>query len=471
MAPSTTVISSSAAAAAAVIAVEQQLSDAGLQSVRRVVEELRTVGQSRLWYQFGQVALGMQRHVGQLQATEQQKLIGIPLFATIVEMLMLPAVREINPVTSALLASSAATELATAGATTTTTTTTMGGDGGGDGVAMVSDVPPRSAVDDGTGVGVGVGVSGAGAAVQEDEEDDEEDDDDTGVKAAEALLWKFIESYRETTYSDPLGGQAIACLLACAARFKIGAREKETADSLLSQAKLLLDQSKVIVQRSVYAVFYEAVMAYRRAHGPAELFYEAAMSFFRIVPLTMLSQEEAVAHAKTVILSVLYAESFFDFNDLLGVDLMRILKGTKVSFLGDIVQACAEGDSAAVDAILLANQEVIEQDEELEGLSALETLHDKLPLIKLMNIVVRRELPCVMSYADVVDAIGIDQREVEILLFYAVSQGLFQVRIDQVSERVKFLGTRPVRLGVDDVTVLVDKLDEWVTAVNTLSTE
>ena len=364
--------------------------------------------EGRLWCQFGDAALTLQRRFGcethgTLAGPDAQPIRSV-FFATLFENIVEPAIREVNPVMTALLASSTALEL--------------------------------------------------------------------GHEAGEAFLQRVAAAFEDPTLHDPLRTQAVGCVYACMARIKIEWREKELADKLLSKAREALDASKILVHRSVYAVFYETVMTFHKAFGPAELYYAAAMSFLRVVPLKAMPKEEAVSHIKTIMLSAIVAENFYDFNELVSFDLVHVLAGSPVAFLDQLIRSFAEGDAKTVHAVIEREQDAIKNDPDLHVLAHMQVvIEDKLPILRLLSVVVKKELPCVMTYDEIVQELDISSAYVEILLFRAVSLQLCEVSIDQVDERVTFVGVRPMLLDTAGIKNLEKQTRLWVEAVEDVAHE
>jgi len=263
---------------------------------------------------------------------------------------------------------------------------------------------------------------------------------------------KFIERIGEKVKQNDEAAALVKVLVGNIKLHKYDKR-REVQDIIEEVEKMLNEIDGVSL---VHSHFYLLSSDLYRIDGKHAQFYRASLHYLGCTEHEELSMADQTKHAFFLSLAALLGEGVYNFGELLAHKILQSMKGTENEWLIDLLFAFNSGDVTKFRALKpkWSSQ---------PDLAAHETvLFEKVCLLCLMEMTFRREATQrVLSFQDIAKETTLPEEQVELLIMKALSQGLVQGRIDQVSGVVEMTWVQPRVLDKDQVKVMMKKIESW----------
>merc|ERR1719502_570012 len=181
-----------------------------------------------------------------------------------------------------------------------------------------------------------------------------------------------------------------------------------------------------------------------------------------------MSQEDAISLATDMSLAAISGDGVYNFGEVLATPIVGALENTPNHWLGELLRCFNRGDIEQFNAIVNTHSDAY------YAQPALKIRHDfikeKLALLSLMNFVFEtpshdRNIP----FAAIAERTMLKLDQVEWLCMRAMSLELIKGTLDEVDQILHVEWVQPRVLDKDQLTHLVERLDEWSGKVTTAS--
>ncbi|KAF5729742.1 26S proteasome regulatory subunit family protein [Tripterygium wilfordii] len=249
------------------------------------------------------------------------------------------------------------------------------------------------------------------------------------------------------------------------ALFKLEQGDQKECKRLLEEGKSALD-SMTDIDPSVYASFYWVSCQYHKYRQEFAEFYRSALLYLAYTSVESLSDSFKLDLAFDLSLSALLGDNIYNFGELLAHPIIKSLLGTKVEWLYHNLLAFNSGDLVRYqelcrvhNAALSAQPALVENEKKLL---------EKINILCLMEIIFSRPSEDrTIPLTAIAERTKLSIEDVEHLLMKSLSVHLIEGIIDQVEGTVHVSWVQPRVLGVQQITSLRDRLDNWLDKVHT----
>jgi 26S proteasome regulatory subunit N9 len=269
----------------------------------------------------------------------------------------------------------------------------------------------------------------------------------------------FIQRIGEKVKSNVEAGAMVKILVGKIKLHKFNER-REVQDIIEEVDKMLAEFDGV---SQVHCHFYLLSSDLYRIEGKHAEFYRSSLRYLGCTDTDDLTMAEQTKHAFFLSLAALMGDGVFNFGELLAHKVLNSLKGTENEWLIELLFAFNSGDVSKFRA--LKPKWSTQPD-----LTAHETvLFEKVCLLCLMEMTFRREATQrILTFQDIAKETTLPVEQVELLIMKALSQGLVQGKIDQVSGAVDMTWVQPRVLDKQQVKIMTKKIESWSTAVSNM---
>lgn len=282
---------------------------------------------------------------------------------------------------------------------------------------------------------------------------------ETDVAAAKAVLENLLQQQQDEK-------EDILSKLFLQSKLSLLDESPEALAQIRANADLLLPMAPSSEVALVSAAHYHAALAYHLRHGPPEAFYEQAKSFLEFAPVSYqdtIHVRATLDYRKLAVdwcLAALTGDGIYNLGEVLEQnDLLNLIQGTPDAWLVSLVQACADGDLAQLDA-LTSNNTVP------QALAQRAThVREKVTLLGLVNWILQKKDEKKYTFAEISESLHIPLDQVEWVLMRALSVHLVEGWMDQVDQTVMITWVRPRTLSKEQIQALADRFGAWATKV------
>ncbi|KAK9469836.1 hypothetical protein V1512DRAFT_257125 [Lipomyces arxii] len=248
------------------------------------------------------------------------------------------------------------------------------------------------------------------------------------------------------------------------ARVKLQLGDVDYARSVMDDATVLLDQFDT-VDSVINAAFYSVNADYFKAKADFAAYYRNSLRFLACINISSLPIASQRERAYDLSIAALLGDTIYNFGELLLHPVLESLIGTEYEWLRTLLFALTAGDIAKFNNL-------VPQFVTLPILAgAQDFLREKICLMALIEAVFRRPVSDrTLSFRTIATETQITNEEVEHLVMKALSLGLIQGSIDQVSERVTITWLQPRIMTTGQIESMRLRLENWYTSVGQLET-
>mmetsp|Transcript_40155 Transcript_40155/g.45702 ORF Transcript_40155/g.45702 Transcript_40155/m.45702 type:complete len:407 (-) Transcript_40155:119-1339(-) len=234
-------------------------------------------------------------------------------------------------------------------------------------------------------------------------------------------------------------------------------------DSLKSNKSKLQEMNVDTSTTMVYSSHYECAMKYRKAVGPPEAFFQEALAYLNYTPIDQMDSPHDFA--MDLSLAALTGDRVFHFGQVVMTPILNYLEGTSESWLMEFMHAMVKGDVVIFNKLSEKYAAQIQLQPALVHRAA--AVKEKITLLALVNMVFQRaSAERTLTFDEVAERIHIHLDQVELVVMRALSLGLVEGSIDQVSQTVEVTWVMPRTLTQDQVKDMSSRIGEWAVKVS-----
>ena len=263
-----------------------------------------------------------------------------------------------------------------------------------------------------------------------------------------------------------LGVEASLCLDMDIVLMKLKGGQTAEVKQNLDDALLVLNGISS-AESFVFSKYYKSSLEYRKITGPPEHFYKEAITYLSYTPVHDIPSDQQYILATDMALAALISEGVYNFGEVLGTPVLHVLKSTPNSWLHDLVVALHRGSIDDFNSIVDANRETYFQQPSLSNKH--EEMKQKVVLLSLMNMVFERASnDRTLNFIDIADRSRIPLNQVEWVLMRAMSLGLIEGSIDEITQTTNITWVQPRHMDIVQVGQLSTQLHSWAQRVKTV---
>ncbi|KAL6066895.1 26S proteasome non-ATPase regulatory subunit 13 [Balamuthia mandrillaris] len=238
----------------------------------------------------------------------------------------------------------------------------------------------------------------------------------------------------------------------------------EQAAELLDSIEKSLETATGI-DTSVYSNFYRAKADLQKLKGRPAEYYKNAMLFLSYMNLEALPAAEKEQLAYELGLAALIGEDLYNFGDLIAHPIFESLLGTGHEWLAHFLRAFNAGDIEKYEALVAQYNDRLSKEEGLVRNS--ELLKEKISILCLMELVFNRKaMDRNIPFNVIAEATKLPIDVVELLIMKSLSLKLLRGQIDQLTQTVNVTWVQPRVLGMEQISTMKDRLDDWTKKVH-----
>ncbi|KAK9876045.1 hypothetical protein WA026_011155 [Henosepilachna vigintioctopunctata] len=235
----------------------------------------------------------------------------------------------------------------------------------------------------------------------------------------------------------------------------------EATKKIIEEVETTLDNADGVTP--VHGRFYLLASQYYRIQGDHAQYYRTALRYLGCIDLETLTPEVKHQHAFFLGLAALLGEGVYNLGELLAHPILNSLKGTENYWIVELLFAFNSGDIGKFETMK-------SQWSTIADLAAQELfLRQKISLLCLMEMTFKRPSHNrQLTFEEISRETKLPLNEIELLVMKALSQKLVKGAIDQVANTVNMTWVQPRVLDRKQITLMVDKLNEWCKHVSTM---
>jgi 26S proteasome regulatory subunit N9 len=239
------------------------------------------------------------------------------------------------------------------------------------------------------------------------------------------------------------------------ARVKLQLNELQDARELLDKSSKILDQFDSI-DPIINAAFYGVNSEYYKSKADFSTYYRNALLYLACINLDDLTLLQQQQRAYDLAVAALLGDKIYNFGELLLHPILDSLKNTEYKWLCDILFALNSGDVNAFEGLCgnLAKQPLLQ--------NSLPFLRQKICLTALIEAVFQRPTSSrTLTFDTIAKETQLTEDEVEHLVMKALSLGLLEGHIDQVSQTVTVTWLQPRVMNKAQIESMRQRLIQW----------
>eukprot|EP00899_Mesostigma_viride_P024438 jgi/Mesvir1/5179/Mv15314-RA.1 len=220
---------------------------------------------------------------------------------------------------------------------------------------------------------------------------------------------------------------------------------------------------------SVHACVHWVTSQYHKSQQNFAEFYKSALQYLSYVSVDSLLEASRQSLAADLALSALLGEGVYSFGELVAHPIVKSLETGGAGWLLELLRVFNDGDLEGFDracvtyaAQLNAQPALVAQERHLR---------EKITILCLLELVSSRpSSERTIPLSAIAERARLPADGVEFLLMKALAAKLIDGKIDQVAGHVRVTWVQPRVVGLPQVSVLKDRLDNWISKVeSTLS--
>ncbi|XP_064395259.1 26S proteasome non-ATPase regulatory subunit 13-like [Halichondria panicea] len=261
----------------------------------------------------------------------------------------------------------------------------------------------------------------------------------------------FMEGIKEKVKNNMEA--KVLCMISIGS-FNLKVSSLQAVKSVVEEAGKELDSVSGITK--VHARYYDLCSNYHKIRADHTAYYHDALHFLGCIDLADLSRDEQTDRAFSLGLAALLGKDVYNFGELLGHPVIRVLQGTDKQWLIDVMYAFNAGNIEKFEKLgpLWQQQPDLFQNQD--------NLLRKIRLLALMELVFRRHAhDRSVTFSDVSKAANVPETDVEMLVMKALSLGLVKGQIDEVRQEIAMHWVQPRVLDLTQAENLKDRMNEW----------
>ena len=194
--------------------------------------------------------------------------------------------------------------------------------------------------------------------------------------------------------------------------------------------------------------------------GNPTQFYKQSLLYLAYVQLENLTTEDQKRLSYDMIVAALISEEVYSFGELISQPILSSLQNTDHKWLIEFLDSFFKGDIKAYHKLV----ETYKDKFQLESgfVSKAHFLSEKISILALIELIFNKSSQNrSISFKDISSATFLKLDDVELLVMRALSVGLIRGEIDEVSQVVVVDWVQPRVLSLPQISVLMQKVDEW----------
>ncbi|OXA59758.1 26S proteasome non-ATPase regulatory subunit 13 [Folsomia candida] len=228
---------------------------------------------------------------------------------------------------------------------------------------------------------------------------------------------------------------------------KLAKEMMETADGILTQIDGV---------SPAHGRFYLLQSCIFKAINDTVQYYKSALKFLGCTKITDLPLDEQRDHAKHLSVAALVSDGIYNFGELLAHPILNSLEGTKDKWLIELLKTFNAGEIKAFNNMKRQWQT------EPTLLKHAKELEVKILLLGLMEMTFKRPATTrQIGFDEIAQTLGIKEDAVETFVMKAISKGLVDGTIDEVSRKVHMTWVQPRVLDRVQIGNMISRLDDW----------
>jgi len=212
----------------------------------------------------------------------------------------------------------------------------------------------------------------------------------------------------------------------------------------------------------VHAKFYEVFAQFYKRKGMASNFFKSSILFLGYSDVSQIQLDNQIAIAYDIGVAALVGEDIYNFGELLGHPIIRVLGQGVHQWLADLLFTFANGDIRRFDQIFgenLQSQEILQRNAIF--------LRQKIRILSLIEMLFRRtSSERSVSFIEISQSCDLAVKEVELLLMKALSLQLINGSIDEVTQTIRVKWIQPRILDPNQIDAVNKKLHSWSDTVH-----
>lgn len=230
---------------------------------------------------------------------------------------------------------------------------------------------------------------------------------------------------------------------------------------ILEDCERIMEESTETMDPLVWSNFYRVRVNYYKVIEDANEYYKSALAYLGYTPLEQIPKEETPALARDLAIAALTSETVYNFGELLKHPVIGVLQGTENQWLYDILMAFNVGDVPKWKTLAQTHERTLATQPAFEG--NMDFIKKKIRLMALIELVFKRDPhDRLVPFQDIMMQCHVSEKEVEMVVMRAMSEGLIKGCIDQVKQQVSVSFVMPRTLQLSHVAKLVTKTETWV---------
>ncbi|PVU85347.1 hypothetical protein BB559_007083 [Furculomyces boomerangus] len=251
------------------------------------------------------------------------------------------------------------------------------------------------------------------------------------------------------------------------AHFKLLMNSIDAAQQTLKDADATLSSLNRI-ETVVYASYYRVSADYYKVKADFGQYYKNALLLLSCIKLEDLSLEEKLERTHDLATAALLSDTIYNFGDLLSHPIIECLRDSQQSWMYELLVAFNSGDISKLNSLtpnLQSNPLLLQN---------LPFLQQKIRLMALVETVFKRQGASENNEKSLsFETIALDTKlpvgEIEHLIMSALSLGLVDGKIDQVSRCVNFQWVQPRYLDKNQIINMGSRLKALSSRVSAMA--
>ncbi|XP_060534301.1 26S proteasome non-ATPase regulatory subunit 13 [Cylas formicarius] len=238
-------------------------------------------------------------------------------------------------------------------------------------------------------------------------------------------------------------------------------KDLNATKKIIEEVEATLDNADGVTP--VHGRFYLLASQYYRIQGDHAQYYRTALRYLGCIELDSLTEDTKIQQAFFLGLAALLGEGVYNLGELLAHPVLETLKSTENGWLVELLYAFNSGD-------INKFEQMKPKWSTIADLAAHELfLRQKISLLCLMEMTFKRPShDRQLTFAEIAKETKLPINEIELLVMKALSQGLVKGAIDQVANTVNMTWVQPRVLDRPQISIMVERLNEWCKYVNTM---
>lgn len=250
------------------------------------------------------------------------------------------------------------------------------------------------------------------------------------------------------------------------ARRRLANGEADAVKEALEACRIQVDGSAIVMDATVYSLFYLALCEYHKVKGTPNEYYQNSILYLTYTPLSSLDERQQVQLASDLCLSAILGANIYNFGELLEQPILHVLeKNATLNWLPSLLKAFNTGNIAEFTRIFTA----IKATNPLIAMNG-EFLNQKIRILAFIELAFARPASNrTFPFSVLASHCQVDLLQVEWLIMKALSLGVVKGIIDEVNQQVRIHWIQPRVLDKQQLLAVQQRLRSWAAQVDEAS--